>query len=555
MLVNDFIIKNNNNRIVKYKSKLYGFNINKITKKHIFHIAKTQVVNIGAFFNKKIVIDFKKFKSFIDKHKIIEVTDIILKGNKIESIKADLYNIKCISLKKEGKNILSVFKVKPNSISSKFGGNPLLGVNGVFSYDVWKLNIEGTSLKNIMFIGELHGEQDHCTNNYIDMYNTLINDINKNEINVSIDIFYEQDPDAICIQPYFMDCKNWINKLRIILHPYANYHYLKKSLLRVHWTDPQNKYDISSLYPNNPADPVMFNKAFIKALKELIGLSATNLSYNELSKKCFLLFNVIKSKEDLNKLILFNKKIKVQARKSILSEKQYNSFINHIVDIICIKFNITDDNWYHEGIFRIQRLSVEFYAFFRMLRKVDSKLKIKNAIFHAGQNHTERLKIIFNEFKVLYPNTLIEYIEQKSIPTIDPKNCLDFSFNTFIEAAKTTYDPLEEQEIRKEQKTLEEQQALKKQEEEKEPLYKVEKIIDYPKIINESELSYEIKNNKIDLINKTFKEKNLDITIKISNGKYIYEPYSNDFKSLKRSKLPSDSIDTIIKTLDIFTIR
>jgi hypothetical protein len=62
---------------------------------------------------------------------------------------------------------------------------------------------------------------------------------------------------------------------------------------------------------------------------------------------------------------------------------------------------------------------------------------------------------------------------------------------------------------------------LKKQAEEKEPRYKVEKIIDYPKIINESELSYEIKNEKIELINKTFKEKNLDIAIKISNGKYI----------------------------------
>ena len=41
MIVDDFITKNDNNRVIKYKNKLYGFNTNKITKKHILLLKKT----------------------------------------------------------------------------------------------------------------------------------------------------------------------------------------------------------------------------------------------------------------------------------------------------------------------------------------------------------------------------------------------------------------------------------------------------------------------------------------------------------------------------------
>jgi hypothetical protein len=54
MLVQDFITKNDNNRVIKYKSKLYGFNTNKIIKKHIV-LLKKPVFNIGVFIDKNIV--------------------------------------------------------------------------------------------------------------------------------------------------------------------------------------------------------------------------------------------------------------------------------------------------------------------------------------------------------------------------------------------------------------------------------------------------------------------------------------------------------------------
>lgn len=111
MFVNEFIIKNDNNRVVKYKNKLYGFNTNKIT------ISKKQVFNIGAFFNKKILVDLKKLKSLLGNHKIIEVI-----SKKTENIKTDLYNIKIIALLKVTKKPLEV----PNE---KQRGGKIKGVN------------------------------------------------------------------------------------------------------------------------------------------------------------------------------------------------------------------------------------------------------------------------------------------------------------------------------------------------------------------------------------------------------------------------------------------
>ena len=212
MFVNEFIIKNGNNRVVKYKNKLYGFNTNKIT------ISKKQVFNIGAFFNKKILVDLKKLKSLLGNHKIIEVI-----SKKTENIKTDLYNIKIIALLKVSKKPLEV----PNE---KQRGGKIKGVNGVFTYNLWTLDITGTALKNIMFIGERHGNQDHCEQNYVDMYKTLISNMKTNITQASIDIFYEQDPDIICDKTTNCD-KSWLNKLRKILDPYAHFHYKKKSLL------------------------------------------------------------------------------------------------------------------------------------------------------------------------------------------------------------------------------------------------------------------------------------------------------------------------------------
>ena len=438
MFVNEFIIKNGNNRVVKYKNKLYGFNTNKIT------ISKKQVFNIGAFFNKKILVDLKKLKSLLGNHKIIEVI-----SKKTENIKTDLYNIKIIALLKVSKKPLEV----PNE---KQRGGKIKGVNGVFTYNLWTLDIKGTALKNIMFIGERHGNQDHCEQNYVDMYKTLISNMKTNITQASIDIFYEQDPDIICDKTTNCD-KSWLNKLRKILDPYAHFHYRKKSLLRVHWTDPVNNYDVSSIYPKIPEYPdtseykEMFNKVFMQDLRKFV-LDVSNYTddvppFETLSSDYKFLFYFIKSKDDLNKLIFFNKKIIAQADKSILSENEYVNFINHIIRIVLVE--IDDKEWYYSGIFYIQRLSMDLYVFFRMLRKISpNELNVKNAIFHAGQNHTRNLRIIFNEFNknymLLYPNKK-KTIEHKFISPTSDNECLDFTFNTFIKKANEPYDQRKDQ--------------------------------------------------------------------------------------------------------------
>lgn len=444
MFVNEFIIKNGNNRVVKYKNKLYGFNTNKIT------ISKKQVFNIGAFFNKKILVDLKKLKSLLGNHKIIEVI-----SKKTENIKTDLYNIKIIALLKVSKKPLEV----PNE---KQRGGKIKGVNGVFTYNLWTLDITGTALKNIMFIGERHGNQDHCEQNYVDMYKTLISNMKTNITQASIDIFYEQDPDIICDKTTNCD-KSWLNKLRKILDPYAHFHYKKKSLLRVHWTDPVNNYDVSSIYPKIPEYPdtsenkEMFNKVFMQDLRKFV-LDVSNYTdvppFETLSSDYKFLFYIIKSKDDLNKLIFFNKKIIAQADKSILSKSEYVNFINHIICIVLGLFEIDDKEWYYGGIFYIQRLSMDFYVFFRMLRKISpNELNVKNAIFHAGQNHTRNLRIIFNEFNknymLLYPNKK-KTIEHKIISPTSGIECLEFTFDTFIQKANEEREEREGREEREE---------------------------------------------------------------------------------------------------------
>ena len=84
MNVNEFITQNSNNFIIKYKNKLYGFNTKSIKKIHLFTFNnKTLYFNIGAFFNKNFLIDFKQFSGFLKKNKkIIEIRNIKSKGNK-----------------------------------------------------------------------------------------------------------------------------------------------------------------------------------------------------------------------------------------------------------------------------------------------------------------------------------------------------------------------------------------------------------------------------------------------------------------------------------------
>ena len=84
MNVNEFITQNSNNFIIKYKNKLYGFNTKSIKKIHLFTFNnKTLYFNIGAFFNKNFLIDFKQFSGFLKQNKkIIEIRNIKSKGNK-----------------------------------------------------------------------------------------------------------------------------------------------------------------------------------------------------------------------------------------------------------------------------------------------------------------------------------------------------------------------------------------------------------------------------------------------------------------------------------------
>jgi len=84
MNVNEFITQNSNNFIIKYKNKLYGFNTKSIKKIHLFTFNnKILYFNIGAFFNKNFLIDFKQFSGFLKQNKkIIEIRNIKSKGNK-----------------------------------------------------------------------------------------------------------------------------------------------------------------------------------------------------------------------------------------------------------------------------------------------------------------------------------------------------------------------------------------------------------------------------------------------------------------------------------------
>tara|TARA_B110000046_G_C12998292_1_gene401020 strand:+ start:355 stop:516 length:162 start_codon:yes stop_codon:yes gene_type:complete len=53
MDINEFITKNDNNYIIKYKNKLYDLNINNINKSHIFTLKNKTFINIGYFLGKK----------------------------------------------------------------------------------------------------------------------------------------------------------------------------------------------------------------------------------------------------------------------------------------------------------------------------------------------------------------------------------------------------------------------------------------------------------------------------------------------------------------------
>jgi hypothetical protein len=91
MNINEFIIKNPNNFIIKYNNKFYGFNTKSIKKNHLFTLnTNILYLNIGAFFNKNFLIEFKKFFSFLKKNKkIIEIGSIKTKCN--EYIMNDCY--------------------------------------------------------------------------------------------------------------------------------------------------------------------------------------------------------------------------------------------------------------------------------------------------------------------------------------------------------------------------------------------------------------------------------------------------------------------------------
>jgi hypothetical protein len=71
------------NFVIKYKNKLHYVNTKQINKSHIvISENKKQLLNIGALFGKKLLIDFKKFNGFLKKNKkMIEITNIITKGN------------------------------------------------------------------------------------------------------------------------------------------------------------------------------------------------------------------------------------------------------------------------------------------------------------------------------------------------------------------------------------------------------------------------------------------------------------------------------------------
>lgn len=320
------------------------------------------------------------------------------------------------------------------------------GVNGLVSYDIYRVNIKDTILKFIMFIGEEHGLQSHCTENYVDMYESLIK--KAFEKNIELDIFIEKTSNQIENGYDIVKNNIWLNSLRKKFETHIYNHNKVVSLLRVHWIDPIYEYKYNSKYSETEifkekSNQVQFIEQLIKLKHLFIRTKISEKIYfiieSKLKTDYSLFFSIIHSEATLVNIILLNKALIKQAKKSVLSEN-YISFIKVFFNLFLenIKKDKQDYTWFIDGVFFTQRVSIDFYVFFRMIRK--DKPFIKNVIYHVGNNHILWISEMFYLLSI-YKTTdytiesIIKDDSKKSIKNAN-RQCLDFTFDIFITASE-----------------------------------------------------------------------------------------------------------------------
>lgn len=351
------------------------------------------------------------------------------KNNKNCIIKSDLYDIKKVSL-------LTISKSKKhciveNNLQKISGGGIDVGVGGLISYNLFEPYFgENTKLKVILLLGEEHINTTNCKNpdgtdelySYIDEYNKFILKTPNN--NNDIDIFIEHTflDRVLYYEPIFL--MELISNIKTYI---TNNH----TNLKIHWTDPDIFYEDINFYN----DIYLLKELYLFRSKE--DIPEYNYKYIFPS-----LFKEIKSKDDLVNIILYNEKIKIQAEKSIL-RNSYKIFIKTF-----FANNMSFNHWFSEGIFFTQRLSMDFYVFFRIIRDTtieEDNLIIKNVIYHAGDFHTQNIFLMFKQLCVNDKKYAINELGTDSIDGKEEKECLDFTFKTFLEKTnKTTEEPIKE---------------------------------------------------------------------------------------------------------------
>jgi hypothetical protein len=352
------------------------------------------------------------------------------KNNKNCIIKSNLYNIKKVSLLSISKN--KKHCIVENNLQKISGGG--VGVGGLISYNLFEPYFgENTKLKVILLLGEEHMNTTHCKENAsTDELYSYINEYDKYILNDDKDI-------DIFIEHTFLDGVSYYEPtfLMKLISNLKNYIQKNPTNLKIHWTDPDIFYENINFY----------NDIYLHKELYLVGNTEEVLKYEyEFVHYKYIfpsLFKKIKKQDDLVNIILDNEKIIIQAEKSILRES-YNPFIKTFFDN---NMNFTDENWFSEGIFWTQRLSMDFYVFFRIIRDTslfsneEDNLIIKNVIYQAGDFHTQK---IFLMFKQLCINDKKYAINESGTDSIDGKEeteCLDFTFKTFLEKTK---EPIEE---------------------------------------------------------------------------------------------------------------
>lgn len=306
------------------------------------------------------------------------------------------------------------------------------GINGLLTHDVMSVN-GNTNLKFIMTNGEYHGLQTHCNKNYISEYVELF-DLNENDknYNFKIDLFLEVENMHKSVTDKFLLNEMWlgllINKFKKnwICHEHLYCEY--KKYLRVHWCDPF--YDLGEGYEWLTMIAYEYKYEYYYQYE-----TSEVLTLNELKTKYPSIFENIKSKDDLIKIILENRLVRKQGEK--VNKKIIPDWIQFVKDVYYndLVLDITENNWYIYGIFKTNRICMDFYTIFRMLK---DSLNIQNAIYHSGKQHTIRFNIMLKKL-----NFKVESLAYKNLDSTRSFKCLDVNFKFFLNKI------LEEEEYKK----------------------------------------------------------------------------------------------------------